>query len=123
MSARALFYSPILQSPPYISARNKLSRAELRPRGLPRLLLGVLSGDRVCSFRVSVRDVKSESYNVSEKSVKFEEALKDIALRSEDLGVDSESLVPWWEQFPKRWLIVVLCFSAFLLCNMDRVNF
>lgn len=24
--------------------------------------------------------------------------------------------------FPKRWLIVLLCFSAFLLCNMDRVN-
>ncbi|KAH9661818.1 Sodium-dependent phosphate transport protein 1 [Citrus sinensis] len=117
----ALFYSPILQSPPYISARNKLSQAELRPRGLSRLLLGVLSGDRVCSFRVSVRDVKSESYNVSEKSVKFEEALKDVALRSEDLGVDSESLVPWWEEFPKRWLIVVLCFSAFLLCNMDRI--
>ncbi|PWA38174.1 anion transporter 4 protein [Artemisia annua] len=29
---------------------------------------------------------------------------------------------PWWEQFPKRWVIVLLCFSAFLLCNMDRVN-
>ncbi|XAR63048.1 hypothetical protein NMG60_11022849 [Bertholletia excelsa] len=28
----------------------------------------------------------------------------------------------WWEQFPKRWVIVLLCFSAFLLCNMDRVN-
>ncbi|KAF0917456.1 hypothetical protein E2562_020572 [Oryza meyeriana var. granulata] len=25
-------------------------------------------------------------------------------------------------QFPKRWAIVFLCFSAFLLCNMDRVN-
>lgn len=25
-------------------------------------------------------------------------------------------------QFPKRWVIVLLCFSAFLLCNMDRVN-
>jgi hypothetical protein len=24
--------------------------------------------------------------------------------------------------FPKRWQIVLLCFSAFLLCNMDRVN-
>ncbi|OEL27569.1 putative anion transporter 1, chloroplastic [Dichanthelium oligosanthes] len=24
--------------------------------------------------------------------------------------------------FPKRWAIVFLCFSAFLLCNMDRVN-
>ncbi|PKI40003.1 hypothetical protein CRG98_039666 [Punica granatum] len=29
---------------------------------------------------------------------------------------------PWWEQFPKRWVIVLLCFAAFLLCNMDRVN-
>ncbi|KAJ6940383.1 hypothetical protein NC651_006507 [Populus alba x Populus x berolinensis] len=29
---------------------------------------------------------------------------------------------PWWEQFPKRWVIVLLCFTAFLLCNMDRVN-
>ncbi|OIW09551.1 hypothetical protein TanjilG_30870 [Lupinus angustifolius] len=28
----------------------------------------------------------------------------------------------WWEVFPKRWVIVILCFSAFLLCNMDRVN-
>lgn len=28
---------------------------------------------------------------------------------------------PWWE-LPKRWVIVLLCFSAFLLCNMDRVN-
>lgn len=30
--------------------------------------------------------------------------------------------VPWWKQFPKRWVIVLLCFAAFLLCNMDRVN-
>ncbi|KAI5421801.1 Ascorbate transporter [Lathyrus oleraceus] len=29
---------------------------------------------------------------------------------------------PWWKQFPKRWVIVLLCFTAFLLCNMDRVN-
>ncbi|KAL9271265.1 Sodium-dependent phosphate transport protein 1, chloroplastic-like protein [Drosera capensis] len=33
-----------------------------------------------------------------------------------------EGVVVWWEEFPKRWVIVVLCFSAFLLCNMDRVN-
>lgn len=25
-------------------------------------------------------------------------------------------------QFPKRWAIVFLCFSAFLICNMDRVR-
>lgn len=29
----------------------------------------------------------------------------------------------WWRQFPKRWVIVLLCFSAFLLCNMDRVSY
>ncbi|XP_058767869.1 ascorbate transporter, chloroplastic-like [Vicia villosa] len=29
---------------------------------------------------------------------------------------------PWWRKLPKRWLIVLLCFTAFLLCNMDRVN-
>eukprot|EP00250_Pteridium_aquilinum_P019249 c24363_g1_i1 orf=303-2168(+) len=28
----------------------------------------------------------------------------------------------WWKQVPKRWVIVILCFFAFLLCNMDRVN-
>lgn len=27
-----------------------------------------------------------------------------------------------WKEFPKRWVIVLLCFFAFLLCNMDRVN-
>ncbi|KAF7844537.1 ascorbate transporter, chloroplastic-like [Senna tora] len=26
------------------------------------------------------------------------------------------------EAFPKRWVIVLLCFAAFVLCNMDRVN-
>lgn len=50
--------------------------------------------------------------------VKFGDSLSD-AVASED---DLDSAVPWWEQFPKRWVIVILCFSAFLLCNMDRVN-
>ncbi|XP_019430051.1 PREDICTED: ascorbate transporter, chloroplastic isoform X3 [Lupinus angustifolius] len=33
-----------------------------------------------------------------------------------------QQVSPGWQQFPKRWVIVLLCFSAFLLCNMDRVN-
>ncbi|XP_078148225.1 putative anion transporter 4, chloroplastic isoform X2 [Carex rostrata] len=33
-----------------------------------------------------------------------------------------EVALPWWQQFPKRWTIVLMCFMAFLLCNMDRVN-
>lgn len=28
----------------------------------------------------------------------------------------------WLEKFPKRWIIVLLCFTAFILCNMDRVS-
>ncbi|EXC01477.1 Sodium-dependent phosphate transport protein 1 [Morus notabilis] len=67
-------------------------------------------------------DVKSKRYEVPDSvpksSVKFEDACDDV-----DSGKEESELVgPWWEVFPKRWVIVVLCFSAFLLCNMDRVN-
>nr|GEV30273.1 sodium-dependent phosphate transport protein 1, chloroplastic-like [Tanacetum cinerariifolium] len=73
-------------------------------------------------------DVKSESYEVSKStgvpgSFKFKERLGgagDVGDSGDEF--DDESGVPWWEEFPKRWTIVILCFSAFLLCNMDRVN-
>lgn len=59
-------------------------------------------------------DVKSKS-----KSVKF----VDVVLRRGDEEEEGEGGgVEWWEEFPKRWVIVILCFSAFLLCNMDRVS-
>lgn len=64
-------------------------------------------------------DVKSEQYDIAEsppESVRLDQAL----LTDNDGGEDAAPL-PWWEQFPKRWVIVLLCFSAFLLCNMDRV--
>lgn len=54
--------------------------------------------------------------NVSE-SPKYEEVVKARGL-DDDVEVEAK----WWQVFPKRWVIVVLCFSAFLLCNMDRVN-
>lgn len=67
--------------------------------------------------------VKSEQFNVSSSSI------KSAVLRDKKKGVDaagpvtssSSSESSWLEEFPKRWVIVVLCFSAFLLCNMDRV--
>ena len=34
----------------------------------------------------------------------------------------SEKALPSPEKFPKRWIIVLLCFVSFLLCNMDRVS-
>lgn len=36
-------------------------------------------------------------------------------------GPITSSVLSWWEKIPKRYIIVMLCFSAFLLCNMDRV--
>ncbi|KAI3450310.1 hypothetical protein Pfo_006975 [Paulownia fortunei] len=74
---------------------------------------------RIKSGRVRA-DVKSEPYDIAEsppESVQFDQ----VFLTDDDDGGDA-STVPWWEQFPKRWVIVLLCFSAFLLCNMDRVN-
>ncbi|KAL7002915.1 Sodium-dependent phosphate transport protein 1, chloroplastic [Sarracenia purpurea var. burkii] len=74
-------------------------------------------------------EVKSESYDVADpasQTVKLDRALSEVVLGRDgdnhDDGDDLDIAVPWWEEFPKRWVIVVLCFSAFLLCNMDRVN-
>ncbi|XP_068644324.1 sodium-dependent phosphate transport protein 1, chloroplastic-like [Aristolochia californica] len=65
-------------------------------------------------------DVKSKPYEIIDPpsdSVKVTDTLTESVLTEESPGI-----LPWWEQFPKRWVIVILCFSAFLLCNMDRVN-
>ncbi|KAL5859684.1 hypothetical protein ACOSQ4_000980 [Xanthoceras sorbifolium] len=64
---------------------------------------------------------KSEEYDITETNV---DALKSSEGPSEAALVEGnvEETYPWWEQFPKRWVIVLLCFTAFLLCNMDRVN-
>lgn len=66
-----------------------------------------------CGRRVWA-NVKSQK-NVSE-SPKYENVVKARGL-DDDVEVEAK----WWQVFPKRWVIVVLCFSAFLLCNMDRV--
>lgn len=58
---------------------------------------------------------KSEEYDVTGTDL-------DSFVSSEGEAVLVGETKPWWEQFPKRWVIVLLCFSAFLLCNMDRVS-
>jgi len=60
-------------------------------------------------------NVKSEK-NLSE-SPKYEDVVLQKARGLDDMEEEEK----WWQVFPKRWVIVVLCFSAFLLCNMDRV--
>ncbi|KAF8017093.1 hypothetical protein BT93_H2342 [Corymbia citriodora subsp. variegata] len=64
---------------------------------------------------------KSEEYEISEarlEALTVPEGSSDAPL----VEGSAQETSPWWEQFPKRWVIVLLCFAAFLLCNMDRVN-
>ncbi|KAJ1384195.1 MFS transporter superfamily [Sesbania bispinosa] len=68
-------------------------------------------------------DVKPEKH-VPESSSGYQDVvLKKKKARGLD-EVEEEAIASsrWWQVFPKRWVIVILCFSAFLLCNMDRVN-
>ncbi|KAK9202320.1 hypothetical protein WN944_017530 [Citrus x changshan-huyou] len=71
--------------------------------------------DRICAF------YKSDKYDITEAKV---DSLQSTEIPSEAVLLDGDlqETSPWWEQFPKRWVVVLLCFSAFLLCNMDRVN-
>lgn len=64
---------------------------------------------------------KSEQYEVPESqldSLTSSEASSEAVL----IGPNVTEVSPWWKQFPKRWVIVLLCFFSFLLCNMDRVS-
>ncbi|XP_077241935.1 ascorbate transporter, chloroplastic-like [Tasmannia lanceolata] len=82
-----------------------LNSGWFQPRKLDKL--GRLDGHcQQSENRLTIRanaDFKSEPYDVPGPKL---DSLKSY----------------WWEKFPKRWVIVLLCFTAFLLCNMDRVN-
>ncbi|MCL7041678.1 hypothetical protein MKW94_002463 [Papaver nudicaule] len=59
-------------------------------------------------------DIKGPNFD----PLSVSQAGNEIAIVGDSTQVSSS---PWW-QLPKRWVIVLLCFVAFLLCNMDRVN-
>ncbi|OMP00414.1 Major facilitator superfamily [Corchorus olitorius] len=64
---------------------------------------------------------KSEEYDITEAkvdSLPSPDGTNEAVL----VGGDMQEAIPWWQSFPKRWVMVLLCFAAFLLCNMDRVN-
>ncbi|KAK9143790.1 hypothetical protein Syun_013190 [Stephania yunnanensis] len=63
-------------------------------------------------------DYKSEPYDINLDSLNPSEVPTEAVLLDGSIQKTSS----WWEQFPKRWVIVLLCFASFLLCNMDRVN-
>ena len=71
--------------------------------------------NRTCAY------YKSEEYDITDAKV---DSLTSRDGSGEALLVEGnlEEASPWWQQFPKRWVIVLLCFAAFLLCNMDRVS-
>lgn len=142
MTARAsliAFYSPPLHhnSPPDILLPRRIlagTRFELPFRIICSGSSRDYSGSKGL-VRLKIRngrlraDVKSKPYDLSDserEALKFEDTL-DGARRRNAAGVrggesSSNDEVSWLEQFPKRWIIVLLCFSAFLLCNMDRVS-
>ncbi|KAK8452930.1 hypothetical protein SEVIR_5G198900v4 [Setaria viridis] len=62
-------------------------------------------------------DCKAEQYEITGSPL----SPSDVPAEAVRIG-DTNEVSPWWQEFPKRWTIVLLCFFAFLLCNMDRVN-
>lgn len=91
---------------------------------LPRKLEtpSFVSGQHQQSKRRTVNgiraDYKSEEFDIAE--AKLESLVTPEGEAALVEGFDQTK--HWWEQFPKRWVMVLLCFAAFLLCNMDRVN-
>ena len=52
----------------------------------------------------------------------FETPVSPEGASEASLPEGAEPAKTWGSQFPKRWVMVLLCFAAFLLCNMDRVR-
>lgn len=92
----------------------------LRPRKSDNV--GLSDSQREQSeYRLGIKtraDFKSEPYEITGSQM---DSIGSSDISSEAVLV-GDMKFNWWQQFPKRWLIVLLCFSAFLLCNMDRVN-
>lgn len=106
----------------YLSSDSNQS-SQFQPRGLSTFSVKTrqcqnsehAKPDRTCAY------YKSEEYDITEAKV---DSLASAEGSTETvLGEGNvQEVSSWWEQFPKRWVIVLLCFTAFLLCNMDRVN-
>lgn len=58
---------------------------------------------------------KSEDSDITEGVVPSADGSAEAILVEGNL----QNASPW---FPRRWVIVLLCFASFLLCNMDRVS-
>ncbi|XP_013731259.2 ascorbate transporter, chloroplastic [Brassica napus] len=82
---------------------------------------------RSLRFKNSNKNTSRPYYKSSEESDITEEVVDSLSSAegsAEAILVQGnlQNASPWWKQFPRRWVIVLLCFASFLLCNMDRVN-
>ncbi|KAL0712330.1 hypothetical protein Bca4012_019308 [Brassica carinata] len=85
-----------------------------------------------CFLLPGIKESRNSKINRSRASYKSEEESDGVvdSLPSADGSAEAilvqgnlqNAASPWWQQFPRRWVIVLLCFASFLLCNMDRVN-
>ncbi|KAK8557908.1 hypothetical protein V6N13_008738 [Hibiscus sabdariffa] len=92
-----------------------------RPSPLPGSGLKPNEKDRIGKESGTCAYYKSEEFDITEAkvdSLSSPDGTNEAVL----VGGDMLEAVPFWQNFPKRWVIVLLCFASFLLCNMDRVN-
>lgn len=85
--------------------------------------LGFSYGQKLPLKHTTVMRTRAE-FKAGENDVpkpEFETLLSSDGGSEAALPEGAEAAKPSWEQFPKRWVMVLLCFAAFLLCNMDRV--
>ncbi|TQD83493.1 hypothetical protein C1H46_030934 [Malus baccata] len=103
----------------YLSS-NHFFRSYLQSRKLAKLDYGKYHKYKHAKVNRTCAYYKSEDNDITESEV---DSLTSIEGSSGAvLAAGSvRQLSSWWE-IPKRWVIVLLCFTAFLLCNMDRVN-
>ncbi|GAB2271723.1 Ascorbate transporter, chloroplastic [Dionaea muscipula] len=107
-----------------LSTETYLSRSNLVPSrnlsksqaGHNKILQTKHFGDR--GTRAYFKSEENDLTDAGLESLRLPEGPSEIVLPGENV-VDRS---PWWGQLPKRWVIVLLCFTSFLLCNMDRVN-
>lgn len=82
---------------------------------------GLFNKSANVKFNRTCAHYKSEEYDITDAKV---DSLPLMEGSGEAVLVEGniQESSPWWQQFPKRWVIVLLCFASFLLCNMDRVS-
>ncbi|VFQ75660.1 unnamed protein product [Cuscuta campestris] len=117
VEVHALDQSPKLRRCTWCKAGASSGHSWIKPRKL----------DSICFFDNQSQHIRHSPRNRAHAGLTSDEYDMTGALEpfvSPDVGdtVPREGAKPWFEQFPKRWVVVLLCFAAFLLCNMDRVN-